>query len=85
MYAYAFESKVHSIALVHGASGLPSGNDSCTPRVCVPDVIGGLTVWRHNKKENFQCPTTRTSYDTYEHDGFRVQVPVIAGVPFDSC
>jgi len=30
-----------------GASGLPY---YCTPPVFVPDVIGGLAVWRHNKK-----------------------------------
>jgi len=29
-----------------GASGLPY---YCTPLVCISDVIGLLTVWRHNK------------------------------------
>jgi len=24
----------------------------CIPLVCVPDVIGGLAVWRHNNNKN---------------------------------
>jgi len=32
-----------------GASGLPY---YCTPHVCVPDVFGGLAVWRHNNNTN---------------------------------
>ena len=43
-----FMSKVHcGSAFEPGASGLPY---YCTPPVCVPDVIGGLAVWLHNKK-----------------------------------
>jgi len=38
------EVPFHSIG--SGASGLPS---YCTPHVCVPALIGGLAVWRHNK------------------------------------
>jgi len=42
-------SKVHCrSAFDPGASGLPS---YCTPLVCVPAVIGGLAVWRHNNKQ----------------------------------
>jgi len=45
---YAFKSKVHcGSAFEPGASGLPC---YCTPLVCVPDVNGGLAVWRHNNK-----------------------------------
>jgi len=44
--AYAFKSKVHyESAFGPGAFGLPY---NCTPPVCVPAVLGGLAVWRHN-------------------------------------
>ena len=43
-----------SSAFEPGTSGLPY---YCTPPVCVPDVIGGLALWRHNnnkkKKRHF--------------------------------
>jgi len=29
----------------------PRSSGYCTPPVCVPDVIGGLTVWRHKNKQ----------------------------------
>jgi len=46
---YAFKSKVHcGSALGPGASGLPY---YCTSHVCVPAVIGALTVWRHYTKK----------------------------------
>jgi len=42
-----FNSKVHcGSALGPGASGLPY---YCAPRVCIPAVLEGLAVWRHNK------------------------------------
>jgi len=39
-----------------GASRLPY---YCTPPVCIPDVSGGLVVWRQNniKKSNFEKMT----------------------------
>jgi len=37
-----------------GASGLPY---YCTPPACVPDVIGGLTVWRQNTHRKKGGPT----------------------------
>ena len=44
--AYAFKFKVHCGSAVDpGASGLPY---YCKLSVCVPAVIGGLAVWRHN-------------------------------------
>ena len=47
--AYDFKCKVHCrSALGLGASGLLS---YCTPLVSVPDVIGGLAVWWHNKQK----------------------------------
>jgi len=47
--AYAFKSNIRcGSALGPGASGLPY---YCTPPVCVPAVVGGLTVWRHNKQK----------------------------------
>jgi len=47
--AYVSKFKVHCwSAFEPGASGLPH---YCTPPACVPDVIGGLTVWWHNKKK----------------------------------
>ena len=51
--AFAFKSKVYcGSAPGQGASGLPYSN-YCTPFVCVPDVIGGLTVWwHHNTQKN---------------------------------
>jgi len=39
-----------------GASGLPC---YCTPPVCVPDVIGALVVWRHNKINKRKCRTIK--------------------------
>ena len=46
-YAYNSKSKVHCrSALGPGASGLLY---YYAPLVCVPPVIGVLTVWRHNK------------------------------------
>jgi len=43
-----FKFKVHcGSALGPGASGL---SYYCTPPVTIPDVIGGLAVWRHNNK-----------------------------------
>ena len=30
----------------------PRSSGYCTPPVCVPDVIGGLAVWRHNQKKH---------------------------------
>ena len=47
-------SKVHCrSAFKPGASGLPY---YFTPPVCVPVVIGGLAVWRHNNnKKNSSC------------------------------
>ena len=62
MCAYVFKSKVHcGSALEPGTSVLPF---YCTPPVCVPDVIGGLVVRRHNinndKKNNrLGLPSTR--------------------------
>jgi len=42
--------KVHcGSAFEPGASGLPN---YCTPLVCVLDIIGGLSVFRHNNKKN---------------------------------
>jgi len=38
-----------TVAVAAIASGLPY---YYTPLVCVPDVIGGLGVWRHNTKKN---------------------------------
>jgi len=47
VYAYDFKFKVHcGSALEPGASKLPY---YCAPRVCVPAVLGGLAVCRHNK------------------------------------
>jgi len=44
-----FKSKVHCGSTFEpGASGLPY---YCTSPACVPDVIGGLAVWRHNNKK----------------------------------
>ena len=42
--------KVHcgSALVGPGTSGLPY---YCTPLVCVPAVLGGLAVWRHNNKK----------------------------------
>jgi len=46
-------SKVHcGSAFEPGASRLPY---YCTPRVCVPDVIGALAVWWHNNKGKKIC------------------------------
>jgi len=43
--AYASKFGVHYGGVFEtGASGLPY---YCTPPVCVPDVLGALTVWRH--------------------------------------
>jgi len=47
--AYAFKFKFYcGSALGPGASGLPY---YCTPPVCIPDVIRGVAVWRHNNKK----------------------------------
>ena len=50
-----YTSKQHSCvqgplrdAFEPGAFGLPY---SCTPPMCVPDVLGALAVWRHTKKK----------------------------------
>ena len=56
--ANAFKSKVHCGSAFDsepGASGLPY---SCTPPVCVPAVIGGLTVWRHNNNKKIDKTTS---------------------------
>jgi len=59
--AFAFKSKVHcGSALGPGASGLPY---NCTPRVCVPAVIGALAVcqWQQNTpKKNRKANTLIT-------------------------
>jgi len=48
--AFAFKFKVLcGSAFEPGASGLPY---YYTPPVCVPDVIGGLAVCRHNNNKN---------------------------------
>ena len=55
--AFASKFKVHcGSAFEPGASRLPH---YCTPPVCVPDVIGGLVVWRHNNKENQKKTMTK--------------------------
>jgi len=45
------------------------------PSVCVPAVLGELSVWIQNQKEKEQgfVSTTRTYHDTYENHWFRVQ------------
>ena len=56
--ANAFKSKVHCGSAFDsepGASGLPY---SCTPPVCVPAVIGGLAVWRHNNNKKIDKTTS---------------------------
>ena len=53
---YAVKFKVHGgSAFEPGTSRLPY---YCTPPVCVHAVIGGLTVWRHNKTKH----KTKTQY-----------------------
>jgi len=53
VYDYAFKSKVRcGSALGPGTSRLPY---YCTILVCVPDVIAGLAVWRHNNKTKKLC------------------------------
>jgi len=57
--AYAFKSKVHcESALGPSASRLPY---YCTPLVCIPAVIGGLAVWRHNENN---CAPRRRGHKT---------------------
>ena len=47
--AHAFKFKVHcGSAFEPGASGLLN---YCTPPVCVPVIIGGLTGWWHNNNQ----------------------------------
>jgi len=49
MRAYAFKFKLHfRSALGPGGSELQY---YCTPPVTVPDIISGLAVWWHNKKQ----------------------------------
>ena len=40
------------------AFGLPH---YCTPRVCIPDVIGALAVWRHSITKKLRAPEDRLS------------------------
>jgi len=62
VYAYAFKSKVHcGSTLGPGASGLPY---YCTQLVCVPTVIGGPAVWRHNKRNKNQVCVTLVKWYT---------------------
>ena len=49
-----------------GASGLPY---YCTPRVCVPDVIALLAVWRHNKPKPKKSEERLTSVAPKEEFG----------------
>ena len=65
-YAYDFKSKVHcGSALGPGASGLPC---YCAPLVCVPDVIGVLTVWRHKKPKTIKLPGWRFVKRTFQKE-----------------
>ena len=52
VFAYAFKSKVHCGSVL-GPSRLPACELPyyCTPLVCVPAVIGALSVWRQNTKK----------------------------------
>jgi len=54
-------NKVRWSALETGACGLPY---YCTPPACVPDVIVGLVVWRHNNQKK----PKKTAY-AYEIQG----------------
>ena len=60
LFTYMCMRIASSLAKVHfgsarglGASRLPY---YCTPLLCVPDVIGGLTVWRHDNKKKEILP-----------------------------
>jgi len=60
LFTYMCMRIASSLAKVHfgsarglGASRLPY---YCTPLLCVPDVIGGLTVWRHDNKNKEILP-----------------------------
>jgi len=56
---YACKSKVHCKSVLGpGASGLPYYG---TPLVCVPDVIGGIAVWRQNNNQK-KTKTTGTHW-----------------------
>jgi len=50
VYVYALESKLHRGSALGQCAVKPYYY--CAPRVCVPDVIGGLAVWWHNNLEN---------------------------------
>jgi len=58
---YASKCKVHCGSVFEpGASGLPY---YFTPPVCVPDVIGVLSVWRqNNKKKRSKYPSESLDY-----------------------
>ena len=62
MYAFGINSMVHcGSAFEPGASGL---RYYCTPPVCIPDVIRGVAVWRHNNKKKlarFRSPNRRVA------------------------
>jgi len=96
--AYAFKFKVHcGSALGPGASGLPY---YCTPFVTVPDVIGGLPVWRrHNNPKKNPISDVCTSCMLRDYGCVSCSIPLLfvylrmcmysnprsmAGVPFDS-
>jgi len=83
VHAYAFHFNAHcGSALGPGASGLPY---YCAPLVCVPDIIGGLTVWRHNKPKTkndseleikFQCRLVHhvKTHENCFHGTFRLAI-----------
>jgi len=71
--------------LQRGASGLPY---YCTSPVCVPDVIGGLAVWRHNNQKkkrryvgwsmHFEAPACRL--EAHRRSGYMGATVSPAGV-----
>jgi len=53
-YAYVCKSKVLCGSAIRFGRALPGIPYYCAPLVCVPDVIGVLAVWWHNKKKKKQ-------------------------------
>ena len=63
-----------------GASGLPY---YCTLLVCVPDVIGTLTVWRHYNKQNKWTDACCVAANPMEIQTKKVQTGQSTVEPYD--
>jgi len=70
------KSKVHCRSAVQFGGVLPGYPNYCAPLVSVPDVIGLLAVWRHNKpqtKNQRECHRAGNLFAVHHFYAFSIQ------------